>query len=473
MERISILLILYVFLSLNVNSQEFVKQRQTKSHGLSSDRYMEIALNGAWCWFSDPRAVYYERMYKRTYAGWVNNFGDVYIGYYDHVTHKIDSFLIYKELEIDDHNNPSILFDEDGKLLVFFNMHMKGVQPLFLIKSARAEDITEWGELKKLFLNDAALQAMGSMNHTYTNPVKLSGEHGRIFLFWRGVDGKPSYSYSDDNGETWSTGRILFMPERTYSFRRPYVKVYSDGLRRIHFTLTDGHPLKEEDNSIYYFYYEQGAFFKADGTKIKALDELPIMPSEADVVYNAMLDENRARAWNWDIAQTEEGAPVIAYSKYPTPNDHIYCYAVWDNKSWKNYDLINSGGWFPKTMPGAIETEPYYSGGISIDHETPNTVYLSVKRDSVFEIEKWTCNKKKTVWDVEQVTSGSDKDNIRPFAVRGAGKDNPLQVLWMENTRYIHFAFGNTLKKAGGSFADRFLTAIKTNLPKNERERDE
>ncbi len=318
--------------------------------------------------------------------------------------------------------------------------------------------------MKELHLNDPALEHLGSMNHTYTNPVKLSGENGRIYLFWRGVDGKPSFSSSDDNGNTWTTGKIFFMPERIYSFRRPYVKVYSDGKNRIHFTLTDGHPLKEEENNIYYFYYEKGSFRKADGSKIKDMDELPIQPAEADLVYEAKKDDRKARAWNWDIAQTKEGNPVIAYTKYPSTFNHIYCYAIWDKKGWKNYDLIDSGSWFPETMEGAKETEPYYSGGISIDHESPGILYLAVQRNSVFEIERWKSNTKGKSWRIEKITSDSSKDNVRPFAVRGAEKNNPLQVMWMENTRYVHFAYGSTLKKAGGDFSDRFHAAIKTNL---------
>ncbi len=463
MSRILIIYILLTASGLVSHSQNFVKNSEKKNYGSDSKNFQSMTLNGAWCWFSDPRAVFYEGIHKRTYAGWIDNFGNVSIGYYDHETQEINTFILYETLEIDDHNNPSILFDENGRLLVFFNMHMQGVQPLFLIKSTEPENINSWGDVKKLYLNDPALETMGSMNHTYTNPVKLSGENGRIYLFWRGVDGKPSYSYSDDNGKLWSTGKIFFMPERIYNFRRPYVKIYSDGIKRIHFTLTDGHPLKESENNIYYFYYERGSFFKADGTKIKDMHDVPILPSEADLVYHAAKDAYKARAWNWDIGQTKKGNPVIVYSKYPSQAEHVYCYVVWDNKTWKNFDLVNSGSWFPETIEGAVETEPYYSGGISIDHEAPNVLYLSVERDSVFEIEKWVGKNKGKTWRIEKITSGSSKNNVRPFAVRGAGKNNPIQVMWMENTKYIHFAFGSTLKKAGGGYSDRFHTAIKTN----------
>ncbi len=54
--------------------------------------------------------------------------------------------------------------------------------------------------------------------------------------------------------------------------RRPYLKVSSNGIDRIHFAFTDGHPRKEPENSIYYMYYENGGLFKANGEKIGNLD---------------------------------------------------------------------------------------------------------------------------------------------------------------------------------------------------------
>jgi rhamnogalacturonyl hydrolase YesR len=90
-------------------------------------------------------------------------------------------------------------------------------------------------------------------------------------------------------------------------------------------------------------------------------------------------------------------------------------------------------------MEGQVQREPNYSGGMSIDHENTNTLYLSIKRDSVFEIEKWETGNGGKSWKASRFTSGSSKNNVRPVAVRGATEGNPLQVLWMCNTRYTHY----------------------------------
>lgn len=467
MKKLYLVCIILAVTATSAISQKLVKHKFTKSDPVTSESYRSVTFNGAWCWFSDPRAVYYEGKHKRTYTGWVDNYGDIYVAYYDHETKEIESKVLYDNFEIDDHDTPSIMFDKEGKLLIFFNAHMIGIQPLYLVKATEPESIESWGEVKKLYLNDENLSDLGSMNHTYTNPIRLSAENDRIYLFWRGVDGKPSYSFSDDNGDSWATGKIFFMPERIYGFRRPYTKIYSDGVSKIHITVTDGHPRNEKENNIYYMYYEDGAFYKADGTKIKDIGDDPVLPSEADKVYDAK--NGGAKAWNWDIAQDENGYPVIAYAKFPDDENHIYCYARWDGKKWNSYDLINSGGWFPETLEGLVEPEPNYSGGMNIDHESPNTMYLSVKRDSVFEIEKWISKNGGKSWEVEKITEGSVKDNIRPFAVRGAGEDNPLQLLWMQNTRYYHFAYSSKLKsQMNGSFRDRYHSSIKMNLQNPE-----
>lgn len=450
----------FLLISVFVLGQKYAKHTITSGEGINSEAYRSVTFNGSWCWFSDPRAVYYEGKHKRTYIGWIDNYGDVQIGYYDHTTKKIHSALIYDNFEIDDHDNPAILIDNEGYLLVFFNLHGGG---MFFTKSKAPEDITEWQDVQKLELNDTTRYTFGGDGYTYTNPIQLTNEKNRMYLFWRGIDGKPTYSVSDDNGETWSKGVIFCMPERSYNFRRPYTKYYSKGQNKIHIAITDGHPRKEPTNSIYYMRYENGAFYKADGTKIRDVNSEAHQPRDCDVVYDAVPTEQKA--WIWDIAEDEKGNPVLVYAKFPDDSTHVYCYAKWDGRKWNNYDLINSGKWFPETKTGYTEYESNYSGGISIDKENCNVLYLSVNRDSVFEIEKWTTKNEGKKWKVQLVTNGSGKDNIRPFAVRGAGENNPLQVLWMQNTRYVYFAYPvKWLKDLQLEFKERFLSSIKMNM---------
>ncbi len=449
--------ILLIGLSINSYAQDIAKTRTAKEGGKDAETYPSFTFDGAWCWFSDPRAVYFEGLHKRTYAGWIDRYGDVHVGYYDHETGRTDSRVICDGLEVDDHDNPSILFDDYGRLLIFFNKH-GGPNPLYLCKSEKPENLASIGRPERLALNDLERYPDLKDTYTYTNPVRLSEEDGRIYLFWRGLDNKPNFAWSDDDGETWNKGGILILPERIYKMRRPYLKVSSDGEKRIHFAFTDGHPHREPQNSIYYMYYESGELYKAGGEKIANLgDELK--PRQADCVYDAL--PSGEKAWIWDVAADDEGNPYIAYARFPNDSRHVYSYARWNGKEWKNTDLIEAGGWFPETPEGKTEREPNYSGGISIDHENPDILYLSVKRDSVFEIEKWSTENGGRSWLVSPVTKGSAKNNVRPAAVRNARRENPLQVLWMCNTRYLHYTDYQAsiqmdlIREPAGTFMDK------------------
>ncbi len=449
-----VILISLYFLTCILNAQTFINTKPVNHSGHDAESFVSMTFDGAWCWFSDPRAIYYKGSMEKTYIGWVDSYGDVSIASFNHVTGYIDTKVLYDGLQVDDHDTPSILIDSKGIIYVFFNKH-GGPHPLYFMKSLKPEDVSEWTGIKRLELNDTVFYPEFGDTYTYTNPVMLSEENDRIYIFWRGIDNKPNYSFSDDLGETWSKGRIFILPERIYSMRRPYLKVFSDGKSKIHFAFTDGHPNMEKENSIYYMYYSEGCFYKANGTRIKDMGDDPVIPREADVVYDATL--SKQKAWIWDIAQNNRGNPVLAYVKFPNDSMHIYVYAFWNGTKWNNSDLVNSGKWFPQTLPGTKETEPNYSGGINIDKENTNIIYMSVNRDSIFEIEKWEMSENGKKWKSEFITRGSSRDNVRPFAIRNADQKNPLQVLWMSNTYYINY--NRRIENPSG-----YLASIKANL---------
>ncbi len=386
--------------------------------------YRQMTENGAWCWFSDPRAVFYEGKHRRTYAGWITSEGSVQVGAYDHRTGKIEAVTIHEKLEIDDHDAPSLMVLPDGRLAVFYSLH--GGKDLYLCLSEKPEDLTAWGPRRRLpFEPDRN-------GLTYTNPVRLSAEGGRIYLFWRGLGFKPVFSTSDDQGGTWAPQKTLI----TSSGARPYLKVASNDKDKIHFAFTDGHPRNEALNSIYYMTYKGGRFFKADGSPIAEAKDLPIECRRADVVYDGKT--TGVRAWVWDVAEDERGRPVIVYTRLPAETDHRYHYARWDGKAWLDVLIVEAGRWFPKAEEGEPEREPHYSGGIVLDHDNPSIVYLSRPVDGIFEIERWSTPDGGRTWTSVPVTSRSERDNVRPVVIRGHASDGPA-VLWMSNRRYVHY----------------------------------
>ena len=51
-----------------------------------AEDFTTVTEDGAWCWFSDPRAVYYKGTYERTYTGFVTSGGDIMVAFKDHKT---------------------------------------------------------------------------------------------------------------------------------------------------------------------------------------------------------------------------------------------------------------------------------------------------------------------------------------------------------------------------------------------------
>ena len=156
----------------------------------------------------------------------------------------------------------------------------------------------------------------------------------------------------------------------------------------------------------------------------------------------------------WDIRVDDNGQAVFAYESFPGGEESNYCYASWDGKTIRSHTLLKSGG-------SITDSNAKPSGGMAFDHDNPYTLFLSVKRDSIFEIEKWTTKNRGKSWRVNAITKGSEKNNIRPAALKGTETTNDLQVLWMTNTTYPG---GDYCRKSGLHWADRFQSSIKFNL---------
>lgn len=384
--------------------------------------------DGAWCWFSDPRAVYRD---GKIYAGWMTADGSVQVGAKDVKTGELKLATLAGHFQIDDHDHPSLLFLPDGRLMAFYSLHSQG--DMHLRMTRRPADLSEWTPDRLLGFNR---QRTGPRGTTYSNPVLLSEEADAVYVFWRGPDFKPSFSVSTDLGETWSQPRTLIRPFGSGNNDRPYVKYWNDGKKRINFLFTDGHPDINPANSVYFLRYEKGAFYRADGSRVGTLTDLPFDPSQCDRVYDGA---TAGRAWVWDISEDEAGNPVAVYTRLPAKEDHRYHYARWDGAKWVDSAVTGAGKWFPRTPAGKKETEPYYSGGISIAWGNPAVVYLSRPVLDVFEIERWASPDGGKTWTSQPVTSRSEADNVRPVAVRYAPAGAPA-LLWMRNTGgYIHY----------------------------------
>ena len=380
-------------------------------------RERELTLSGAWTWFSDPRAIYHEGARRRTYTGWVAGDGSVQVASFDHDTGQRAIATLKERLQIDDHNNPSILMRPDGRLVVFWTTHAGPT--MWWRRSARPEDVTAW-EPERVFPTNTA----GTHGYTYPNPVQLSAEGNRIYLFWRGGNNNPSFSTLNSGSTSWSGARALILNPSD----RPYVKYASNGRDTIAMAYTQAHPATGGTN-IYYAAYRAGALRRANGTVISTMANLPIAPDEGQLVYQW---QTNGKAWVHDVALDAGNRPVIVYATFPTNSDHRYRYARWTGSRWTDQELVAAG-----PSMSAAPREPNYSGGITLDHEDPSTVYLSRQVRGVFETQVWTTPDGGASWSSRPLTSGSVRGNYRPISPRGQRGDSH-DIVWMHGG-YVHF----------------------------------
>lgn len=384
----------------------------------------KISDDGTWCWFQDPRAVYYEGEMKKTYTGWITSKGKVQVASFNHETGEILTNTISSAdfMQVDDHNNPTILVREDGRVLVAFSGHFYG--PMRVIVSTNPEDIMSFGP-----------EANFGDNVTYANPYQIGDS---TVMFYRdGSSWHPTINTSLDGGITWGTPRELIT--RNGSQQRPYAKYTQDKSGGIHIIFTTGHPRQEANNHVYYIYFKNNKFYTADGTFVKDLVKdgaLNIDSGEAEVIYDA----SNGKGWTWDITLDENESPVVLYAAFPNDVTHNYYYAYWDGSNWVSKFIVNSGRWFPQTPEGGSEAEPNYSGGMTLNPNDPSVLYLSKQVNDIFEIYKYSTSDYGTTWETEAITANTPEGiiNVRPVVPRGH-KDGSFDVVWMRGT-YITYA---------------------------------
>lgn len=411
------------------------KTSKNESESKLSSQIKTLTNDGAWCWFSNPRAIYYSA--DEIVTGWVKKDGSIEVASLNIETGKNKVNTIFPQLEFDDHDNPAFTVLPDGNIFTMFAWHStkKGV---ISNTTTKGSDIYSFQENVVFKPNtEELLKQFPRETYTYANPFYLKDEN-KLFVFGRWTGFKPNVIISGDNGKTWDEQHVVISSKPFDPNNRPYVNYYSDGKSKIHLIFTDGHPRNEPLNSVYYCYYEKGAFWKVDGSKICDMSDLPFTVNDASLVYKAT--EEQGRAWIADIT-VKENKPFILYSRHPEETDHRYHYAWYnpESKNWNDYEICKAGKWFPQTPTGKVEREPHYMGNLTFNPANPNTVYLSRQINNRFEIEKAETNDGGLTWKSTAVTSNSTYDNVRPVVPQYQPNNSKTVVMWMENKKYIHY----------------------------------
>jgi len=418
---------------------------QTAQH---PTRIVEIAPNGAWTWFNDERAIRLEN--GNLLVGYVRDDGRIAVTNYDPATGERHESILSGEgaIEFDDHDNPSLTLLPDGRVLAIYSRHHKDTH--FFWRISRTPDPrgdADWGEQR--------VKEVGVRN-TYANTFRLTGEGNRIFNFQRAINFNPTITLSDDLGESWSDP-IHFITAGT-GRQRPYPRYASNGVDRIDLIYTDAHP-RDHNNSIYHLYYQDGAFHLSDGKVLRTLDQLPIAHDAGErgtIVYQYSEEAwgpgegpddwiPGGRGWTWDVAYDSEGRPVVAFQvrRGEVTGDGwedariYYYYARWNGSEWEKHFIAHAG------RP-LYDREQDYGGGMTIDPQNPNVVYISTNAARPFDLEqlddvplnpgdRYTLYRGETrdggrTFQWTELTPEATDDQLRPHAVQNPG--GPTAVVW-------------------------------------------
>jgi PKD repeat protein len=391
--------------------------------------------DGAWSWFGDPRAVTYTGAHTRTYVGWVDPDGDIMVSSFDHATRQRVTAVLAARLNRDDHAAPAIQVRPDGRLVVFYSRH---VGPAMHYRvSSRPEDVTSWEAPQT-----APVNTPGVRGYTYPNPVRLEAED-QTYLFWRGGNYNPTFSVQADGSSAWSAARnLILMPGE-----RPYVKYAASGGDTIHVAYTNAHPAEFGDVNVYYARIRAGTIERAGGQQVGTL-AAPIAPTDGDLVY-----DGAEPAWVHDVAADPAGRPVIVLASFPSASDHRYRYARWTGAGWEVHEITAAGGSFREDGGS-----PYYSGGLTLDHEDPSRVYLSRQvGPGSWRVEAWTTADGGASWTSQAISAPATERNVRPVSPRGmAAFGGDLSVVWMRGTYPNYVDYGTSIAA---------LTSDDANLP--------
>ncbi len=379
--------------------------------------------DGGWCWYQDPRAIIAHG--KLIIGGVSGQNGDLKISVYDLAASRdLGTVVLHPQFQVDDHDVPALYARPDGSILAVYAKH--GNERIHYTRISSPHDYLQWGPEQQFVHNYDAKPGVTYMNLYYLE------QEGLLYNFFRdGPTYNPSFMTSSDHGQTWGN-RTHFISDEVEGRQRPYARYLQRDANTVGITFTDAHP-RNFGNSLYYADYRDGAFYRVDGTKIKALAAGPLTTSEAEKIYqgSGITTDGTLHlsapnsAWTSSATVDAAGYPHIGY------DDHRYRLASWDGTRWHDREIAFAGKClYPR--------ESSYTGLVTLDPSDPRRVFISTDVDpstgkdlgGTHEIYTATIglddDTNSITWHA--LTANSPQRNIRPIVTTG---DGYRAVLWL------------------------------------------
>jgi hypothetical protein len=304
--------------------------------------------------------------------------------------------------EADDHNVPAIIETDTGKIMVAFATH--SLDEFVRSRLSATANLDDWGSVRTLTTSDTA---------TYMQLHRLAGED-RVWMLYRigsSSAGDWVMRYSDDEGATWSTERVLAQNTYIISVMDP------DGVHIRCFAYA--HPLVGSNHDIYYFRVNlaTGDVIDSEGTvygNVVSDTGLPITEAEQ---HKAVDVTTPTTTRMYELCRV--GVAQMLASEFTDENAGTYYRYVYDTATglFIRQAITTSG---PAFFAGSSD----YFGGACFDEADPDIVYCARNLGGgvgagSWRLERWVTDDDGDTWTVDAIMRTSSKIIARPQVRHG------------------------------------------------------
>ena len=361
--------------------------------------------NGITEYLTKPNAIYHN---GKTYFAWMDNDMHLKIAYYNHTSESMSApVLVANVTDDDDHCSPSIIFRNDGRLILFYNdEHTSGGGMLKCRISSNPEDISSWGSVITI-----------DSGTTCCYPKPWVTSDGTVYVTYREGNTDVKLKKSTDGGVTW-TGETVFISGGVAAYQAQYQETSDRNYIHVMYTISDG----TKRNNIYYVYSDDGGASWKNYSGSSAT--LPLGANDSLKIWSA----SAVRQYDICADESTHNPIVLASKDLNSDTDNFPLYYILYNGTENEWYITELYGFYQHT------TYYPYTSGACIDRQNHSIIYVAESSGSNSNMSIW--KKSGGSWSRDSWITSTNDMCIRPMPVE---TPNNIRCFWSQGSSYNGF----------------------------------